>query len=226
MVTSTKSESSTAVTRILIVDDHPLVREGLIGLLAAQSDFVVCGEASGVAEARQLVASTRPDVAIIDLTLSDGTGIELIKDLRTRCPAVKLLVLSMHDESLYAERALRAGAVGYVSKHEASRTIVQAVRTILTGKLYLSPNLTELVVQRAFVAGADLSRPAVDRLTEREREVFELIGQGLSSRQIAVKLDVSPKTIETHREHIKEKLELTTSTELTRYAVQWVLENP
>jgi DNA-binding NarL/FixJ family response regulator len=225
MATTAKSETEAATTRILIVDDHPLVREGLIGLLAAQSDFVVCGEASGVDEARQLVASTRPDVAIIDLTLNDGTGLELIKDLRARYPAVKLLVLSMHDESLYAERALRAGAVGYVSKHEASRTIVQAVRTILAGKLYLSPNMTELVVQRAFVAGADLSRPAVDRLTEREREVFELIGQGLSSRQIAVKLDVSPKTVETHREHIKEKLELTTSTELTRYAVQWVLEN-
>jgi DNA-binding NarL/FixJ family response regulator len=226
MVTSTKSESSTAVTRILIVDDHPLVREGLIGLLAAQSDFVVCGEASGVGEARQLVASVKPDVAIIDLTLNDGTGVELIKELRAKYPTIKLLVLSMHDESLYAERALRAGAVGYVSKHEASRTIVQAVRTILAGKLYLSPNMTELVVQRAFVAGADLSRPAVDRLTDREREVFELIGQGLSSRQIAVKLEVSPKTVETHREHIKEKLELTTSTELTRYAVQWVLENP
>jgi DNA-binding NarL/FixJ family response regulator len=226
MATTARSDTSTAVTRILIVDDHPLVREGLIGLLAAQSDFVVCGEASGVAEARQIVASTRPDVAIIDLTLNDGTGIELIKDLRAKYPAIKLLVLSMHDESLYAERALRAGAVGYVSKHEASRTIVQAVRTILAGKLYLSPNMTELVVQRAFVAGADLSRPPVDRLTEREREVFELIGQGLSSRQIAVKLEVSPKTVETHREHIKEKLELTTSTELTRYAVQWVLENP
>ena len=225
MAASTKNEIATASTRIIIVDDHPLVREGLIGLLAAQSDFVVCGEAAGVAEARQLVASTTPDVAIIDLTLSDGSGIDLIKELRTKCPAVKLLVLSMHNESLYAERALRAGAVGYVSKHEASRTIVQAVRTILAGKLYLSPTMTELVVQRAFVAGADLSRPAVDRMTEREREVFELIGQGLSSRQIAVKLEVSPKTIETHREHIKEKLELTTSTELTRYAVQWVLEN-
>ena len=224
MTATTKSETA-AATRILIVDDHPLVREGLIGLLAAQSDFVVCGEAAGVAEARELVLSTKPDVVIIDLTLSDGTGLELIKDLRAKCPDIRLLVLSMHDESLYAERALRAGAVGYVNKHEASRTIVQAVRTILAGKLYLSPNMTELVVQRAFVAGADLSRPAVDRLTEREREVFELIGQGLSSRQIAVKLDVSPKTVETHREHIKEKLELTTSTELTRYAVQWVLEN-
>jgi DNA-binding NarL/FixJ family response regulator len=224
MTATTKSDTA-AATRILIVDDHPLVREGLIGLLAAQSDFVVCGEAAGVAEARELVLSTKPDVVIIDLTLSDGTGLELIKDLRAKCPDIRLLVLSMHDESLYAERALRAGAVGYVNKHEASRTIVQAVRTILAGKLYLSPNMTELVVQRAFVAGADLSRPAVDRLTEREREVFELIGQGLSSRQIAVKLDVSPKTVETHREHIKEKLELTTSTELTRYAVQWVLEN-
>src|SRR6516164_5169937 len=220
-----QSLPSITTTRILIVDDHPLVREGLIGLLAAQSDFVVCGEAAGVAEARELVLSTKPDVVIIDLTLSDGTGLELIKDLRAKCPDIRLLVLSMHDESLYAERALRAGAVGYVNKHEASRTIVQAVRTILAGKLYLSPNMTELVVQRAFVAGADLSRPAVDRLTEREREVFELIGQGLSSRQIAVKLEVSPKTVETHREHIKEKLELTTAAELTKYAVEWVIEN-
>jgi len=225
MIEMTKSEATTAMTRILIVDDHPLVREGLIGLLAAQSDFVVCGEASGIAEARRVVAETKPDVAIIDLTLSDGNGVELIKELKAKCGRLKLLVLSMHDESLFAERALRAGAVGYVSKHEASRTIVQAVRTILSGKLYLSPNMTELVVQRAFIAGADLGRPAVDRLTDREREVFELIGQGLSSRQIAVKLEVSPKTIETHREHIKDKLELTTGTELTRYAVQWVLEN-
>jgi len=221
----TKNATTPVTTRIVIVDDHPLVREGLIGLLAAQSDFAVCGEAAGVAEARQVVAETKPDVAIIDLTLSDGTGIELIKELRASYSGVKLLVLSMHDESLFAERALRAGAVGYVSKHEASRTIVQAVRTILAGKLYLSPNMTELVVQRAFVSGDDHSRPAVERLTEREREVFELIGQGLSSRQIAVKLEVSPKTVETHREHIKEKLDLTTATELTRYAVKWVLEN-
>jgi DNA-binding NarL/FixJ family response regulator len=221
----TKIGTTPTTTRIVIVDDHPLVREGLIGLLAAQSDFVVCGEAAGVAEARQVVAETKPDVAIIDLTLSDGTGIELIKELKAGYSALKLLVLSMHDESLFAERALRAGAVGYVSKHEASRTIVQAVRTILAGKLYLSPNMTELVVQRAFISGDDHNRPAVDRLTEREREVFELIGQGLSSRQIAVKLEVSPKTVETHREHIKEKLDLTTATELTRYAVQWVLEN-
>jgi DNA-binding NarL/FixJ family response regulator len=215
----------TGTTRIVIIDDHPLVREGLIGLLAAQSDFAVCGEASGAREARQIVAETKPDVVIIDLTLPDGSGLELIKEFKSKWPAMKLLVLSMHDESLFAERVLRAGAVGYVSKHEASRTIVQAVRTILAGKLYLSPNMTELVVQRAFVSGVDVSRSPVERLTEREREVFELIGQGLSSRQIAVKLSVSPKTVETHREHIKEKLELTTGAELAKYAVQWVLEN-
>ncbi len=225
MTTLMKSEIVAATTRIVIVDDHPLVREGLIGLLSAQSDFEVCGEAAGATEARRVVATTRPDVAIVDLTLADGSGLELIKEFKANTSGMKLLVLSMHDESLFAERALRAGAVGYVSKHEASRTIVQAVRTILAGKLYLSPNMTELVVQRAFVAGGDLSRPPVDRLTEREREVFELIGQGISSRQIAARLEVSPKTVETHREHIKEKLELTTGAELTRYAVQWVLEN-
>jgi DNA-binding NarL/FixJ family response regulator len=218
-------EAATGTKRILIVDDHPLVREGLIGLISAQPDFVVCGEAAGVTEALGLVATTMPDAAIIDLRLSDGAGIELIKELKARFPSVKLLVLSMQDESLFAERSLRAGALGFVSKQEASRTIVQAVRTVLAGKLYLSPNLTELVVQRAFVSGADVSRPPVEQFTDREMEVFELIGHGLSSRQIGVRLGISPKTVETYREHIKEKLQLATGTELTRYAVQWVLEN-
>lgn len=214
-----------STTRILIVDDHPLVREGLIGLLSEQADFVVCGEASGVAEARQVMATAMPDVAIIDLKLSDGVGIELIKELKLKLPNVKVLALSMHDESLFAERVLRAGAVGYVSKCEASRTIIQAVRTVLAGKLYLSEKMIELVVQRAFILGSDSSRPPVDLLTDREMEVFELIGHGLSTRQIAAKLEVSPKTVETYRGHMKEKLQLTTGTELTRYAVQWLLEN-
>lgn len=224
MAKSARSDTTAAV-RILIVDDHPLVREGLIGLISAQPDFSVCGEASGVADARRVAATTRPDVAIIDLTLSDGSGIDLIKEFKAAWPEMKLLVVSMHDESLFAERVLRAGAVGFVSKQEASRTIVQAIHTILERKLYLSPTLTELVVQRAFIPGVDVRRPLVDRLTDREMEVFQLIGQGLSSRQVAVKLDVSPKTVETHREHIKEKLELATGAELTRHAVQWVLEN-
>jgi DNA-binding NarL/FixJ family response regulator len=208
----------------LIVDDHPLVREGLIGLIAAQPDFEVCGEASGLAEAREVIAATRPQVAVIDLSLKDGSGLELIKELKAERPEVKVLVLSMHDESLFAERVLRAGAAGYVSKHEAPRTIIQAARTVLSGKLYISQRLTEQMVQRA-VAGDDGPRSPIDRLSDREMEVFELIGQGLTVRQIAAKLQLSPKTVETHREHIKEKLGLKNATELTKHAVQWVLEH-
>jgi DNA-binding NarL/FixJ family response regulator len=209
--------------KILIVDDHPLVREGVIGLLSSQPDFEVCGEAAGLAEARQLIAAAVPDVVIVDLTLRDGSGIELIKELKGR-GGVKPLVLSMHDESLFAERVLRAGAVGYVSKHEASRTIIQAVRTVVAGKIYLSQRMTEQMVSRAFASQADLTRSPIDSLTDREIEVFELIGQGLTVRQIATRLQLSPKTVETHREHLKEKLNLNNTTELTRHAVQWVLE--
>jgi DNA-binding NarL/FixJ family response regulator len=212
-------------TRILIVDDHPLVRQGLIGLISTQPDFEVCGEASGLAEARQLAAAMRPDVAIVDLTLKDGNGIELIKELKESNGDLKLLVISMHDESIFAERALRAGAAGYVSKHEAIRTIVQAVRTVLGGKLYLSQVMTERMVHLAVGSKTNEGRSALERLTDREIEIFGMLGQGLTSRQIARHLDLSPKTVETHREHIKEKLELKNATELTKHAVQWVLEN-
>jgi DNA-binding NarL/FixJ family response regulator len=210
--------------RILIVDDHPLVRQGLIGLISTQRDFEVCGEASGVAQARQLAAATSPDVAIIDLTLKDGTGIELIKEFHERYPVMKLLVISMHDETLFAERALRAGAVGYVSKDEAIRTVVKAVRTVLAGKLYLSQTMTERMVHRAFGSKLEAATSPLERLTDREIEIFSMIGQGLTSRQIARQLELSPKTVETHREHIKEKLELKNATELTKHAVQFVLE--
>jgi len=207
--------------RILIVDDHPLVRQGLTGLLSAERDFVICGEASGAAEARQLATQTQPDVAIIDLTLKDGNGIELIKELHANSTKMKLLVLTMHDETLFAERALRAGAVGYVSKDQASRTIIKAVRTVLAGGLYLSQPMTERMVQRA-VRGDRSARSPLERLTDREIEVFELIGQGLACRQIARRLNLSPKTVDTHREHLKEKLELKDVTALIRHAVRWV----
>ena len=212
-------------TRILIVDDHPLVRQGLIGLISTQRDFEVCGEASGVVQARQMAAATRPDVAIVDLTLKDGSGIELLKEFREQYEETKLLVISMHDESLFAERALRAGAVGYVSKDDAIRTIVRAVRTVLTGKLYLSQTMTERMVHRAFGSRGGAGASPIERLSDREIEIFEMIGHGLTSRQIARRLELSPKTVETHREHIKEKLELRNGTELTKHAVQWVLEN-
>lgn len=210
--------------KFLIVDDHPLVREGLIGLISAQPDFEVCGEASGLAEARERIAATQPQVVILDLSLKDGNGIELVKELKANAPEVKVLVLSMHDESLFAERVLRAGAVGYVSKHEAPRTIIQAARTVLSGKVYVSESLTEQMVQRAF-GGGDLGRSPIDRLSDREMQVFELIGQGLTVREIAARLELSPKTIETHREHVKDKLGLKNATELTRHALQWVLEH-
>jgi len=213
-----------AATRILIVDDHPLVREGLIGLLSAEPAFEVCGEAAGLAEARQIIKDKRPHVVIVDLTLRDGNGMELVKELRGGPRDIKVLVLSMHDEALFAERALRAGAAGYVSKHEAARTIIQAVHTVLSGKLCVSQRLTEQMVNRAFSGKVDIRHSPIEYLSDRELQVFELIGQGLTVRQIATRLELSPKTVETHREHIKDKLELKNTTELTRHAVQWVLE--
>jgi DNA-binding NarL/FixJ family response regulator len=212
-------------TKILIVDDHPLVRQGLIGLLSTQPDFTVCGEASGIAEARQLADAERPDVAIIDITLEDGSGIELIKDLRASFANMKLLVLSMHDELVFAERALRAGALGYVNKQEVSRSIVRAIREVLKGKMYLSQRATERMVQLAVGSKAHAGASPVERLTDREIEIFQMIGQGLTTRQIAGKLGLSPKTVDAHRERIKQRLELKNVTELTKHAVQWVLEN-
>jgi DNA-binding NarL/FixJ family response regulator len=212
-------------TKILIVDDHPLVRQGLIGLVSTQPDFQVCGEASSISEARQLADSTHPDVAIIDLTLTDGSGIELIKDLSESYPEMKLLVVTMHDELLFAERALRAGAMGYVNKQEVSRTIIKAIRDILQGKLYLSQRTTERMVHLALGSKSHQGSSPIERLTDREIEIFQMIGQGLTSRQIAGKLGLSPKTVDAHRERIKQRLELKNVTELTKHAVQWVLEN-
>ena len=211
--------------QIMIVDDHPLVREGVVGLLSAQPDLEICGEASRVSEALELAEAKRPDVAIVDLTLKDGNGIALIKTLKERYADMKMLVLSMHDETLFAERALRAGAVGYISKDKVSRTIVQAVRAVLAGKVYLSHRMTQHMMQRFVGPGSKTSQSPIERLTDREVEIFELIGQGLTTRRIATCLDLSPKTVETHREHIKEKLELNNTVELTTHAVQWVLEN-
>lgn len=211
--------------KVMIVDDHPLVREGVVGLLSAQADLEVCAEASRVAEAIELAAAKNPDVAIIDLTLKDGNGIALIKVLKEQYPELKMLVLSMHDETLFAERALRAGAVGYLSKDKVSRTIVQAVRAVLAGKIYLSQRMTQHMMQRMVGGAAVSSQSPIERLTDREIEIFQLIGQGWTTRRIATALELSPKTVETHREHIKEKLELNNTVELTTHAVQWVLEN-
>ncbi len=214
---------------MLIVDDHPAVREGLAIRISRHPDLTVCGEASDVAEALQLVASARPDVAIIDIALKTGNGIDLIKRIKAHNPGVHLLVLSMYNETLYAERALRAGALGYINKGSDTDKVIEAIRRVRDGKVYLSEPMAQEILSRVVGGGGD-ARPGgvegspVDGLSDRELEVFELIGQGMSTHQIAEKMRLSPKTVETYRSRIKEKLNVRYGTELMQRAVQWVIE--
>ena len=209
--------------RILLIDDHPVVRRGLADVIGREPDLEICGEASDVAEAIGEVERTQPDLAVVDLTLKTGHGIELLERLKTRAPNLKTLVSSMHDETLFAERVLRAGAKGYVTKQEPPEVLIRAIRQVLRGELYLSPRMTSRLLNRV-VAGAPTQEDPVQGLSNREVEVYEMIGQGLTIQQIATRLHLSPKTIETHREKIKQKLNVRSSAELNRRAVQWVLE--
>jgi len=211
--------------RVMIVDDHPVVRQGLALLIDQQPDLEVCAEADSVADAFARFTECSPDLVIIDLSLKDGSGIELIKEIKARNEHARMLVSSMHDESLFAERVLRAGAKGYISKQEATGNIVEAARQVLDGRVYLSPRMSDQMLHRLVAAGDEADRSPIDSLSDRELEVFEMIGQGLTTRQIASKLDLSPKTVETYRENIKAKLNLPNGTALTRHAVQWLLEN-
>ena len=208
-------------TRIVVVDDHPIVRQGLSQLLAAEADFEVIGQASDAGAAMDLVERLHPDMVIADLSLKDVSGMELIKQIRARNDGTKILVSSMHDEKLYAERCLHAGAMGYISKEETPEKIVGAIRQILNGKVYLSPEMSEHFLSRMVKASPDPERPSISTLSDRELEVFELIGRGMTTRKIASVLNLSMKTIETYRENIKIKLGLANSTELIRRAVQW-----
>lgn len=211
--------------RVMIVDDHPVVRQGLALLIDQQPDLEVCAEADSVSDAFSKFTESSPDLVIIDLSLKDGSGIELIKEIKARNEHARMLVSSMHDESLFAERVLRAGAKGYISKQEATGNIVEAARQVLDGRVYLSPRMSDQMLHRLVASGEDADRSPIDSLSDRELEVFEMIGQGLTTRQIAGKLDLSPKTVETYRENIKAKLNLPNGTALTRHAVQWLLEN-
>lgn len=203
------------------MDDHPLVREWLTNLINQQPDLSVCGEADSAPQARQAIASMQPDVAVVDIALKDSSGIELIKDLKQSCPNVAVLVLSMHEETHYAERALRAGAKGYIMKRDTTKKVIAALRQVLEGKLYVS-ELIAASMAAQFVAGKTLvTGSPVEQLSDRELEVFELLGQGRGTRQIAEVLRVSVKTVQAYCARIKEKLSLASATELLREAVRW-----
>jgi DNA-binding NarL/FixJ family response regulator len=210
--------------RILVVDDHPVVRDGLAAQFATQSDLELCGEAEDLAGALALIESVRPDLAIIDISLKSGNGIDLVKRIRARSEQIFILVWSMYPEHLYAERALRAGAQGYVHKGRSTREILDALRTVLAGKIYLSADQADRVLQR-LVGGKEAEHSPVEDLSDRELEAFELMGQGLTTEQIGEKMRISPKTVETYRARIKEKLRVGTFTELIQRAAQWVMES-
>lgn len=208
-------------TNILIVDDHPLVRESLTTLIQQHPGLAVCGEASSQSEALSAIAETHPDLAIIDISLGRGSGLDLIKDIKDRHPDLKMLVLSMHDEAVYAERAVRAGAHGYVMKKESTRKVIDAIRHVMSGELFLNPEILSSLAKK-FVSGRPPTGAlTVDELSDRELEVFRLLGQGYETREIAQVLEVSIKTVQTYCARIKEKLRIRNGTELLREAVQW-----
>jgi DNA-binding NarL/FixJ family response regulator len=211
--------------KILLVDDHPLVREGVGNLIRQEADMEVCGEAAGEPQALQLAGSAQPDVAVVDLSLETGSGLELIKNIKAMYPAVAMLALSMHDESLYAERALRAGARGYLMKREAARKVIQGIRAVLAGQLFVSEEIAALMAER-FVEGRTPSASPVEQLSDRELEVFQLLGRGESTRQIADHLHVGFKTVQAYCARIKDKLQLANATELLRASMQWNENQP
>lgn len=214
---------SPARARILVVDDHAIVRHGLALLLSKHQDLAICGEAGTYDEALAALASAQPGVVLVDLTLKDRSGLDLIRDIRQRAPEVQCLVLSMHDEADYAERALRAGARGYVMKEDADEVIVEAIRTVLRGEIYASPEVSARML-RELVDGPDKAAPesGVGSLTERELEIFRCLGEGLTTRKIAEKFGLSGRTVEVHRANIKRKLGCEDTAQLLREAVRWV----
>jgi DNA-binding NarL/FixJ family response regulator len=211
----------TQKTKILLVDDHPMVREWLGALINQQADLQVCGEADNAPKALQLVGQVHPNVAMVDISMEGGSGIELIKNIKAGYPEVMVIVLSMHDEGLYAERALRAGARGYIMKREATKGVLQAIRCVLGGKLYLSDKMAMMMAEK-FVDGRPKPEGSIiESLSDRELEVFQLLGRGCGTRQIADELHVSFKTVQAFCARIKEKLNLASATELLREAVRW-----
>lgn len=210
--------------KIMIVDDHPIVRQGLSTLIDKEADLEICGGAGTVESALEQVEQRRPDLVIVDICLHDGNGIDLITQLRARHPRIKTLVWSMFDEMIYAERALRAGAMGYINKQQPIQVVLEAVRHVLKGEIFLSPRMTTMLAQRVSSGRRPEDDPTVI-LSNRELQVYHMIGQGKTTQEIAAALHLSVKTIETHRERIKMKLGLRNAAELSRSAVVWALEH-
>lgn len=208
--------------RVLLVDDHPILRRGLAQLINQEPDLMVCGEAEDAGKGFEAVATCQPDVAIVDISLRTGNGIELIKNIKARYPDLPTLVLSMHDEGLYAERALRAGSLGYIMKEEAIEKVLVAIRHVINGELFLSDKMKNRMLQQMAFGRTKTVASPMETLTDRELEVFRLIGEGRSTRQIATDLHLSVRTVEAYREYIKTKLNLRNATELVQHAFHWV----
>lgn len=220
----TTANVTTQTATVLIVDDHPFMRSGLAQMINDLPEMEVIAEAEGIAEALSQLERRRPDVVVVDISLADGNGIELIKEIKARWPEVKTLVSSMHDETLFADRAIRAGALGYINKAADVETYIAALRRVHSGRIYLSERMTNRLLTQLAANERQPAASPVHTLSDRELEVFDLIGRSFTTKQIAARLGLSRKTVETYREHIKLKLNLTNAAELTCQAVQWVLE--
>lgn len=219
-----RASAPPAVARkgILLVDDHPFMRAGLAHLIDRQADMRVCGEAGNPVEAFRQLKTARPDLVLTDLTMPGRGGLEFIKDLISAEPELTILVISMHDEAVFAERALRAGARGYIMKEAGGENLLAALRQVLRGEVYVSPRMSSRILAGLSGSRPRASRSPIENLTDREFEIFQLIGQGKSTRDIATQLNLSPKTVDVHRSHLKEKLDLKDVTALIRHAVRWV----
>ena len=218
---SRTAATAKARTRILLVDDHPLVRERLAEIINREPDLTVCGEAEDRHEALAAIPAKRPGLVIVDLTLKNSDGLELIKDIRSRRPKLRMLVVSMHDESLYAERVIRAGALGYITKQEASRNILVAIRRVLEGIIYLNEKIASHIISRLVAHPGAVATTSAELLSDRELKVFDLIGQGQNTSEIAARLHVAVKTVETYRARIREKLKLENGSDLLQSAISW-----
>ena len=217
-----RANSAPKRTRVLIVDDHPITRAGLVHLINRQPDLVVCSEAENAAAALDAVYADNPDLVLADIALPGKSGLELIKDIKAIDPGLPTLVISMHDESLYAERVLRAGARGYISKHEGGEKLMQAIRHVLSGQIYVSEKMSAHILKILSGGQAAPVRSLIAQLSDREFEVFELLGEGVSAHEIARRLHISTKTVDAHRANIKTKLIIKTTSELISYAARWM----